>query len=181
MFQKIKKLIPLFELSILIGLITFFLTLLTTTIWQNNGISMGEILMLPFVGGFFLFLSILIINIIGINKVRKLVIINKEQPINKFSQVLIVISMSIFIYTILDLVYFLFDNSLSKDYTSSLVYLLQSSGEESVDMKNFEKLPFSIQNLFSNLFSAIFAGLISLLFIKKDGEIFNSKNDKYYR
>ncbi len=77
MIQKIKKLTCLFELSILIGLITFFLTFLTTTIWQNNGISMGEILMLPFVGGFYLFLTTLIVNIIGINKVRKLVIINK--------------------------------------------------------------------------------------------------------
>jgi hypothetical protein len=181
MIPKIKKLIPLFELAVIIGIITFFLTLLTTTLWQNNGISMVEILMLPLVGGFYLFLTTLIVNIICINKVRELVVKNKEQHTKKFFQVLIVISISILIYTMLDSIYFLFDNSLSIDYTRSLVSLFQSSNEKYNDMINFEKLPFSIQNLFSNLFSVILAGLISLLFIKKDGEIFKSKNDKYYR
>ncbi|MEM0542914.1 DUF4199 family protein [Flavobacterium sp. j3] len=181
MIQKIKKIIPLVELGMLIGVITFLLTLLTTTLLQNNGISMGEVIMLPLIGGFYLFLTIIIVNIIGINKVRKLDIKKTEQPLKKLYQVLIVILISILIYTILDSIYFLFDNSLSKDYASSLEDLLQSSGEKTDDIKDFEMLPFSVQNIFSSIFSAIIAGLISLPFIKKDGEIFKSKNDNYYK
>ncbi|WP_396147807.1 hypothetical protein [Flavobacterium sp.] len=181
MIQKIKKEKALIEIGFLIGVVTFLFTLLTTTLWQNDGISMGETIMLPLIGGFYLFLSIIIVNIVGINKVRKLAIKNNEQPIKKIYQVLIVLFISIFAYTLFDSIYFLFDNSLSKDYASSLEALLQSSGEKTDDIKDFEKLPFSVQNIFSSIFSAIVAGLITLPFIKADGEIFKSKNDNYYR
>lgn len=181
MIQKIKREMPLIEIGFLIGVVTFLFTLLTTTLWQNDGISMGETIMLPLIGGFYLFLSIIIVNIIGINKVRKIIVKNGEQPIKKLYQVLIVLFFSIFAYTLFDSIYFLFDNSLSKDYASSLEALLQSSGEKTDDIKDFEKLPFSVQNIFSSIFSAIVAGLISLPFIKTDGEIFKSKNDNYYR
>ena len=181
MNQKIKKEIPLIELGILIGVITFILTFLTTTLWQNDGISMGETILLPLIGGFYLFLSIIIFNIIGINKVRKLIIKNGGQPMKRIYEVLIVILISIMIYTLLDSICFIFDDSLSNDYASSLEALLKSTGEKTDDIKDFEKLPFSIQNIFSSIFSAIISGLISLPFIKKDGEIFKSKNDNYYR
>lgn len=181
MIQIIKKQLPLIELGMLIGVITFTLTLLTTTLWQNDGISMGEGIMLPFIGGLYLFLSIIIINIVGINKVRKVAIKNNEQPIKKLYQVLIIVVITVFTYTLFDSIYFLFDNSLSRDYAKSLEALLQSTGEKTDDIKDFDKLPFSVQNIFSSIFSAILTGLISLPFIKKDGEIFKSKNDNYYR
>ncbi len=181
MIQQIKKEMPLIELGVLIGLFTFLLTLLTTTVWQNDGISMGELIMLPIIGGFYLFLSMIIVNIIGINKVRKIIVKNGEQPIKKLYQVLIVLFISIITYTLLDSIYFLLDNSLSKDYASSLEALMVSTGEKTDDFEDFEKLPFSVQNVFSILFSSILAGIISLLFIKNNGEIFNTKKDNYYQ
>lgn len=181
MNQKIKKEIPLIELGILIGVISFILTYLTTTIWQTKGISMGEAIMLPLVGGFYLFLSITIGNIIGINKVRKLNKKNGGQQVKKIYEILIVIFISILIYTSFDSICFLFDDSLSKDYANSLEELLKSSGESTDDIKDFDKLPFSIQNIFSTIFSAIISGLISLPFIKKDGEIFKNLNENSNR
>jgi len=172
MIDKIKKVIPLLELGMLVGVITFLLTLLTTTLWQFDGISMIELIMLPLVGGFYLFLSIIVVNIVGINKVRKLNIKSNMQPIKKFYQVLIVISISILFYTLLDSIYFIFDNSLSTDYASSLESVLSATGESTADFKDFEKLPFSIQNIFSSISVAIISGLISLPFIKVDGKIF---------
>jgi hypothetical protein len=56
-----------------------------------------------------------------------------------------------------------------------------STGEKAEDFEDFEKLPFSVQNVFSILFSSIIAGIISLLFIKNNGEIFNNKKDNYYQ
>lgn len=181
MKQKIKKTIPLIELGLLNGVITFLLTLLTTTFWQNEGISMGETIMLPLIGGFYLFFAILLVNIIGINKVRRLNIKNNEQSLKKFYQALIVILSSILFYTLLDSIYFIFDNSLSIDYANSLESLLSSTGESTEDIKDFEKLPFSVQNIFSSIIVAVIAGLISLPFIKLDGEIFKTKNDNHYR
>jgi len=172
MIDKIKKVIPLLELGMLVGVITFLLTLLTTTLWQFDGISMIELIMLPLVGGFYLFLSIIVVNIVGINKVRKLNIKSNMQPIKKFYQVLIVISISILFYTLLDSSYFIFDSSLSTDYASSLESVLSATGESTADFKDFEKLPFSIQNIFSSISVAIISGLISLPFIKVDGKIF---------
>ena len=181
MIQQIKKNLATIELGILIGLFTFLLTLLTTTIWQNNGISMGELIMLPLIGGFYLFLTTIVINIIGINKIRRLEIKNNVLPIKKIYQVLIIIVVSILIYTILDSIYFLFDSSLSKDYASSLDALLKSTGETTEEVKDFENIPFSIQNIFSSITSAIITGLISLPFIKSDGELFKSKKENYYQ
>lgn len=168
MIQKIKKEILTIELGVLIGLITFTLTLLTTFFWQGNGFTMGETLMLPLIGGFYLFVTTIIVNIIGINRVRKLTQKNNILNIKKLYQVIIVLLISILAYTLLDSIYFIFDNSLSIDYANSLEALLKSTGENTDDMKDFEKLPFSVQNIFSSLFSAILSGLISLPFIKSD-------------
>lgn len=181
MTEQNKKIMPLIELGIIIGSFTFILTVLTTTFWQSEGISVGETIMLPFVGGFYLFLVTLIVNIIGVNKIRRLNNKNKELPFKKFFQVLIILLFSVLIYSLIDSIYFLFDDSLSKDYASSLEGLIKSTGDKTDDFKDFEKLPFSIQNVFSIIFSSILAGLLSLPFIKIDGEFFKNKNDNYFR
>lgn len=181
MIQQIKKSIPTIELGVLIGILTFLLTVLTTTFWQNNGISLGELVMLPLIGGFYLFITTMFINVIGLNKIRRLDVKNNAIPIKKIYQVLIIIGVSVFVYTSLDSIYFLFDSSLSEEYASSLETFLNSSEESTDDIKDFEKIPFSMQNVFSSITSAIITGLISLPFIKSDGEIFKSKKETYNR
>jgi hypothetical protein len=176
-----KKIMPIIELGIIVGAITFILTIITTTFWQSEGISVGETIMLPLVGGFYLFFTILTVNIIGINKIRRVSIKKNELTFKKLYQVLIILMFSVLIYTLLDFIYFLLDDSLSKDYANSLEALMKSTGEKTDDFKDFEKLPFSIQNIFSSLFSSIVAGIISLAFIKNNGEIFNNKKDNNYQ
>ena len=175
---KIKKYTPIFEIGVLEGFITFVLTFLITFCWNSDGLGLLEFSFLPLIAGFFLFFTVLILNIIYLNKIIKNSFrVSENQRFNKYIMLSIVLVTSVFTYTIIDFLVFLFDDSLPKEYAKGLIEFLRKNGSPTEGMEEFSNLSFGIQNLISNLVSSFIACLLSIPFIKKDGEFFKTKRD----
>ncbi len=108
-----KKIKPFTGIGILIGLITFFLTFLTTFYMNYGNLSIIEISLLPLTGGFFFFFSL---TFIGINQLNKINIENDFILINRYCQILIILIISFATYLLADSLIFIFDKSLSENY-----------------------------------------------------------------
>ena len=161
--EQLKKIIPLFETGAIIGVITFVLTIISTTLVQRGGISLNETLLLLVITGFYLLLAIVFTCPSAINKFRKITLKDNVQPSKKIYQILIILLVSLSTYFLADTFMFLLDSSLSKEYSHSLQILTnETSEQETKEWSEVAELPFGIQNIFINIFFALIGGLISL-------------------
>ena len=160
-----KRIKPLISISVLIGLITFFLTFLTTFYMNYDNLSIVEISLLPLIGGFFFFFSL---TFIGVNQLNKINIENDFVLINRYYQVLIILVISFATYLLADSLIFIFDKSLSENYSQGLINLTEEMDNNEIqEFEKFGKLPFGIQNFVLTLIAGIVSYITILIGMKK--------------
>lgn len=174
MKQLVKKTEELILVSFVTGLTVFILSIATVILWKRDGFDLLETSLMSMLSGIYFLVITIIANIISLNKYIRSSIKNNMAPIKRFFQVLIVLGVSFLIFLIFDTVFFLIDNSISKDYANALVELAEKSGSslDTNTLENFAKLPFALQNGIVTFILAFIGSMISLLFVKKDGILF---------
>lgn len=167
--MKNKFIEPVLEASLLIGLLTFFITFVIYFWRQSSGLNIIDIIMLPLIPALFLFVLPVIINRITIKKFYNKTDFDDISIKSKYKIVLSICLTTLFIFSFLDIFFFMFDNSFPKDYSASFVKLIiQNMGttEEVIEAKNIAELPYSYQNIILNFTCSLIGNLISLKFIK---------------
>ena len=160
-----KKTKPFISTGILIGLITFFLTFLTTFYMNYDNLSLLEISLLPLIGGFFFFFTL---TFIGVNQLNRINIENDFISINHYYQVLIILIISFATYLLVDSLIFIFDKSLSENYSQGLINLTEEINENEIkEFEKFGKLPFSIQNFVLTLIAGIVSYIVIIVAMRK--------------
>ena len=160
-----KKIKPFTGIGILIGLITFFLTFLTTFYMNYGNLSIIEISLLPLTGGFFFFFSL---TFIGINQLNKINIENDFILINRYCQILIILIISFATYLLADSLIFIFDKSLSENYSQGLINLTEEMNNNEIqEFEKFGKLPFGMQNFVLTLIAGIVSYIAILIGMEK--------------
>lgn len=156
---------PFISIGLLIGAVTFFLTFLTTFYMNYDNLSIIEISLLPLISGFFFFFAL---TFIGINQLNNINIKNNFISINNYYQILIIFIVSFITYLLIDSLIFIFDKSLSHNYSNGLINLTEEINKNEIEeFKKFGKLPFSIQNFILTFFAGIVAYITILITMKK--------------
>ncbi|RTY94831.1 hypothetical protein EKM05_05825 [Flavobacterium sp. GSP27] len=163
--------------GILVGVFTSALTIITLLYWQRDGLDLLEISFMSILAGFFLFMCIIPINIIMLNKNIKEVLKNKEKSSKRIYQILLSFLIGFIIFLIIDYVYFLFDSSIPAKFAESLRKMAEKNGDSVLGMDDFANLPFGVQNGILTFIFGLIGAFISLPFIKKDGILYKSENN----
>jgi hypothetical protein len=154
--------------ALMIGMISFILTFLTTFFMQSGKMTILKVSFLPLIFGFFYFFTFVIISIYNLNIINLKIYQAKEKQSNKFKQLLMIIIISFGIYYILDSIVFFIDDSLSKDYANGILAITENPTQKDIkEIDDLSKLPFSTQNFVFNFVSAFFSLLFSFIFVKK--------------
>ncbi len=170
------------ETAILIALITFILTYTTSYIWLRDGFDLMEVSFLSILGAAFFFCSFLIICVWKVNSFTSFCLKQNIKPFNKYIQVFLLLLSSLLFYVILDVLMFYFiDKSIPQAFANALSELAGNTGKKLEGMEDFREMPFSLQNIVVNFIALVIAGLISLPFIKKNGELFKTTTASDYR
>lgn len=156
-----NKYFEFIDVSLYIGLITFFIVYVIASLLQNDGYNLVETSLLSVLTGFIMFFVILIFNIILTRKKIK----KEKQHFNKYYIVFFVLIFSVLTFISIDSLVWLFDDSISLDFAEGLKQLIENS-EELKSLDEFSKLPFSIQNSLSTIVFGFLGSLFSLIFIK---------------
>ncbi len=164
--------------AVIIALATLILSYLCAYSWHTNGFTIMEVSLLAVLPSLITFFIFFISSIIFINKYRRDEISDGNTPINKWISVLFLLILSTLILFGMDWLFFLFiDSSIPNDFAGGLKEVAYSGGQSVDDLENFHKLPFTIQNSFTIVGCALISGLLSIIFIKKDGIVVKPKID----
>jgi len=165
MKKFLKKTSPYISNGILIGFITFFLTFITTFYLNYDNLSLIEVSLLPFIGGFFFYFSL---TFVSINQLNKINIENNFITINRYYQILLLLTISFITYLLLDSFIFLFDRSLSENYSQGLINVAENTDKNEIEeFKKFGKIPFGLQNFVLTIIAGIVSYITILVSMKK--------------
>ena len=157
--------------GILSGILTFLITFLITFYWQIQGFTPFRALLLSILSSFLYMIILIPTNIISVRKFLKNEIITNGKAFRRYPLLIIFVS-SLLAFLIFDTVFFLFDDSLSRDYLQFL-----NSVEPNPDLESTEEiLPMGLMNVFQMLIFGLISILISLVFIKKKPVAINEKH-----
>lgn len=169
MKKLFKKTSPYISNGILIGFITFFLTFITTFYLNYDNLSLIEVSLLPFIGGFFFYFSL---TFISINQLNKINIESNFITINRYYQILLLLIISFITYLLLDSFIFIFDSSLSENYSQGLINLAENNNQNEIEeFKKFGKIPFDLQNFVLTIIAGIVSYITILVTMKKKKSI----------
>ena len=169
MKKLFKKTRPYISNGILIGFITFFLTFITTFYLNYDNLSLIEVSLLPFIGGFFFYFSL---TFISINQLNKINIESNFITINRYYKILLLLIISFITYLLLDSFIFIFDSSLSENYSQGLINLAKNNNQNEIEeFKKFGKIPFGLQNFVLTIIAGIVSYITILVTMKKKKSI----------
>ena len=175
--MKKKYIFPI-QLGVVAGLLVFLLVFINTLTWQTDGFSMIEGSLLSLIGAFYIFITLLVVEIWGINKYIRECIAEQNQFLKKWYSVGITLIVCFLTFVLLDSLLFLIDDSVSKDYAATLQKFIKESGGNTAGIKQIASLPFALQNGIATFISGFLASLLSLIFIKKDGQLIKNKTER---
>ncbi len=166
------------QASIIIALTTFILTYITLYQWQKDGFSIMEISIMSILTAIFVFFIIIAINIWQVNIYRKKSLEESISPIKKIWSVIIITILSFALLSLFDsLLFYFIDKSIPKSYAEGLEDLLKSSGQPTESLSEFSEMPFMLQNGIVIFIAALIGSMISLIFIKKDGQLLGTDSN----
>ncbi|HYG00882.1 MAG TPA: hypothetical protein VD927_00495 [Chryseosolibacter sp.] len=151
------------------------MTYITVYQWQSDGFDLIEASLLSILSGGYLVIILLITAAVGINWSIRATIREEVKPWHRGIQALILAAMSVVMFIILDsLFFFLVDNSVSADYGQALADLSAQQQKQLPGMEDFKNMPFALQNGIVTTVLALIGALMSMVVIRKDGELFSS-------
>ncbi|AZQ64774.1 hypothetical protein EI427_21350 [Flammeovirga pectinis] len=151
------------------GLFTFSISFSFIEYLRADGFSIIEASFLPILPGIITFICILFFNTFLLNRSNKF--LENKNTLKPYLSILIVLFFNIIIYLTIDIIMFNFDDSLPKDFAASLLKIAENNNESLDGIIEFSELPFSIQNLIATFIFAFIASVISLFFVKKNGNL----------
>ncbi len=166
----------IFTAGIICGFATFVLNFITISYWQRDGFDFLEIALMTIMAGLFLFISILPSNTYFLNKGIRNAIKADSFVIKRIYQVLLSLIIAMIVFLILDAIFFIIDDSISQDYANMLKEMAERNGDTLPGFDDFASLPFGIQNAILTFIIGLLGSLVSLAFVKKDGELFKNEN-----
>jgi len=166
----------IFRAGVICGFATFVLNFITISYWQRDGFDFLEIALMTIMAGLFLFISTLPTNISFLNKGIRDAIKADTPMIKRIYQVLLSLVIAMITFLILDAIFFIIDDSISQDYANMLKEMAERNGDTLPGFDDFASLPFGIQNAIFTFTIGFLGSLVSLAFVKKDGELFKDEN-----
>ncbi|MBA3986231.1 MAG: hypothetical protein H0X63_06600 [Flavobacteriales bacterium] len=166
-----KQHFKLLELSMINSLIITFLLFFTVSYWQKDGLSLFEISFMAIIGGIYFFIVTLFTSIIGLNSYIRSCLVRDIIPLRRIIQISIFFFLSFLIFIVLDTLLFLIDDSISIDYAKSLAEIAKANNQEMEGLEDFKNFPFSIQNGITTLIFGFLGSLLSLAFLRKNGQL----------
>ena len=159
------------ETGILIGVLTTLFCYIICSLWQGNGLSEIELILMSVLPGALIFITIIIVNYLILNPW----LLKNYEKENKFLKrryiILGIFVFSILFHVISDSIIYLVDDSISRDY----VEFINSLG--SSDVKAIDVYPFSMINFIVTIILGLIGSVISIPFIRRNGKrIFSLKN-----
>lgn len=171
-----QQLIKIFELSALCAIVLFTSTYITIYQWQADGFDLIEASFLSILTGAYFVILLLIVSAFGINWTIRLSLRDGATPWSRLTYSAALVFISLAIFFVVDSVYFfLVDNSISADYGQALADLSRQQHKQLPGMDEFKNMPFSLQNGMVTAIFGVIGSLLSLVVIRKDGELFRSQ------
>jgi hypothetical protein len=162
--------------GICLGLLVFIFTSVTCYYLIDDGINLIDLTLITIIPGlYYLFLTI-VVNTIVLNKYIRESIASGEKPLKKVLQIILVFVVSYAAYIFFDSIHFMIDDSIPVRFAKALSHISNLSEEQ---MLAYGKHPFFIQTIFVTIFMGILGSFISLLFIKKDGNIIGKSSREW--
>jgi hypothetical protein len=166
------------QAALIIALTTFILSYVILYQWQKDGFSIMEISVMALLTAIIIFFIIIAVNIWHVNNYRKKSIVKGINPIKKVWSVIIIAIASFTLLSLFDsLLFYFVDKSIPQSYAEGLGDLLKSSGQSTESLNEFNEMPFMLQNGIVIFIAAIIGSLISLIFIKKDGQLLGTDSN----
>ena len=162
--------------SLVIGFLVFIISYTTIFLWHINGFDTMELSLMSIISGIYFFIIVIVSNIFYLNKGIKNCNLNSIKYMKRIYQVLLTLIISYLTYLILDYVFFLIDDSMSRDFAIGLKNFAESNNKNLDGIDEFVNLSFGIQNSIVTFVFGLLGSLISLIFITKSGDLFKSKS-----
>lgn len=161
------------KLGVLGGFALFFLFFITAFYLQINGLTLMEAMTIFLICTLYYFSIIIFLGTWGFNKyIRETVNIQRSFG-KRFLLITIFAVVCFLVYSILDGLYFLLDDSLSVEFAGCLKKMPDSP--DYVD--DFSEYPFSYIAISTPLgFLGVF---VTMLLVKKDGQLIKNKSEEY--
>ena len=153
------------------GFVTFILNLITISYWQRDGFDFLEIALMTIMAGLFLFISTLSSNIYFLNNGIRNALKADSSVIKRTYQVLLSLIIAMLVFLMLDAIFFITDDSIAQDYAYMLKEMAENNGDTLPGFNDYASLPFGIQNAILTFIIGLLGSLISLAFVKKDGQL----------
>ena len=161
----------IFRGGIIGGFATFILNLITISYWQRDGFDFLEIALMTIMAGIFLFISTLSSNIYFLNNGIRNALKADSSVIKRTYQVLLSLIIAMLVFLMLDAIFFITDDSIAQDYAYMLKEMTENNGDTLPGFDDYASLPFGIQNAILTFIIGLLGSLISLAFVKKDGQL----------
>tara|TARA_B100001059_G_C17722285_1_gene521405 strand:- start:315 stop:839 length:525 start_codon:yes stop_codon:yes gene_type:complete len=161
----------IFRGGIIGGFATFILNLITISYWQRDGFDFLEIALMTIMAGLFLFISTLSSNIYFLNNGIRNALKADSSVIKRTYQVLLSLIIAMLVFLMLDAIFFITDDSIAQDYAYMLKEMTENNGDTLPGFDDYASLPFGIQNAILTFIIGLLGSLISLAFVKKDGQL----------
>jgi len=161
----------IFRGGIIGGFATFILNLITISYWQRDGFDFLEIALMTIMAGLFLFISTLSSNIYFLNNGIRNALKADSSVIKRIYQVLLSLIIAMLVFLMLDAIFFITDDSIAQDYAYMLKEMAENNGDTLPGFDDYASLPFGIQNVILTFIIGLLGSLISLAFVKKDGQL----------
>jgi|GEM_PF-1957161 len=174
-FKYQESLEEVFANGALTGLVTFVMSCLTILYWKRDGFDFLEISFMSIIAGIYLFIIIIPMNIIFLNRGIRYGLKNDLPILKRVYQVLLSLIIGMAVFLLLDSIYFLVDNSISKDFAQSLKEMSEANGRQLAGIEEFASLPFGVQNGILTFVLGLLGSFISLAFIKRDGQLIKNQ------
>lgn len=178
----IKKFLNILEKSnilfngICLGLLVFIFTAVTCYYLMDDGINLKDLTLMTILPGLYFLLSTLVVNTIVLNKYIRESIAIGEKPLKKIFQTTLMLVVSYTAYMFFDSLHFMIDDSIPVRFAKALSHI---SSMNEAEMIAYGKHPFFIQTIFVTIFLGVIGSFISLLFIKKDGNIISKSSREW--
>src|SRR5690606_38806282 len=140
---------------------------LTVSIWQSDSFDLVETSLLPFIGGVFFAICVIIVGIFGLNSYLKQETETVQKKKNRFLLALGIFIIAFFLFLIIDYLVFLFDNSIPKDYAEALYNIAVTYNSSTAGIDEISDTAFGITNSLITLIMGFIGCMISIPFLKK--------------